>query len=236
MVTLFNHFHTGEARVKRPFTKIAVFSVLLLSLLGRSETWAEGPTDVSADEALRRLKAGNERFAAGKATHEHQQAAWRAQVAKGQKPFAVVVCCSDSREPPEIVYDQGLGDLFVIRTAGNVVDDIGIGSIEYAVEHFDTRLIVVLGHSQCGAVDAAVSGGEAHGHIRAVVDAIKPAVDKVKNEPGNRIENAVRSNVRETVERLRTTGPLLPDRIKAGKLKIVGECYDLERGRIEPVE
>ena len=226
--------------MKRPFPKsfprLAVFGVLLLGLLFRAETWADEPNNVGADEALRRLKAGNERFAAGKATHEHQKAERRHEVAKAQKPFAVVVCCSDSREPPEIIYDEGLGDLFVVRTAGNVVDDIGMGSIEYAVEHCDTQLIVVLGHSHCGAVEAAVSGGEAHGHIRAVVDAIKPAVEKVKNEPGNRVENAVRSNVREIVKRLKATGPLLPDRIKTGKLKIVGTCYDLESGRTEPVE
>ena len=95
---------------------------------------------------------GNKRFAEGKPTHERQQANRRAEVAKGQKPFAIVVCCSDSRVGPEIVFDQGLGDIFVVRTAGNVVDDVGLGSIEYAVEHFGSQLIVVLGHSHCGAV------------------------------------------------------------------------------------
>ncbi len=201
-----------------------------------SAAWADSPANVGADEALQRLKEGNERFAADKATHERQQGHRRAEVSKGQKPFAIIVCCSDSRVPPEIVFDQGLGDVFVLRTAGNVVDDVGAGSIEYAVEHFGTQLVVVLGHSQCGAVSAALSGGEAPGNVRAVVDAIKPAVEKVKGDPGDRLENAVKSNVRETVKWLQRSDPELTERVKAGKLKIVGACYDLESGRVSPVE
>ena len=191
------------------------------------------PTNVSADVALQRLKDGNKRFVEGKATHERQQADRRTEIANGQEPFAIVVCCSDSRVPPEIVFDQGLGDIFVVRTAGNVVDDVGFGSIEYAVEHFGTQLIIVLGHDHCGAVCAAVSGGEAHGHVQAVIQAIRPAVEEVKGQPGDPVDNAMRANVSDVVKKLRTTAPILPDRIKAGKLAIVGARYDLDGGQVE---
>jgi carbonic anhydrase len=205
----------------------------MLCLLMVASAWGADPANITADEAMRWLKDGNQRFAEGKAIHGHQQAERRAEVAKGQQPFVIIVCCSDSRVGPEIVFDQGLGDIFVVRAAGNVVDDVGLGSIEYAVEHFGTPLVVVLGHNRCGAVSAAVSGGEAHGHVRAVVDAIRPAVEKVKGQPGDPVENAVRANVREVVQRLHTTAPILPDRVKAGKLKIVGAGYNLDSGRVE---
>jgi carbonic anhydrase len=210
--------------------------VFLLCLLMLAPAWGAEPANAGADEAMQRLKDGNERFAQGKATHQHQQADRRAEVAKGQKPLAVIVCCSDSRVGPEIIFDQGLGDIFVVRTAGNVVDDVGLGSIEYAVEHFGTPLLVVLGHNRCGAVSAAVSGGEVHGHVRAVVEAIRPALETVRGRPGDPVENAVRANVRATVKRLEGAAPVLPARIKAGKLKIVGACYNLDTGRVEVVK
>jgi carbonic anhydrase len=214
-----------------PRTLACALSALLLWTVATA--CGADPTNVGAEEAIARLRDGNRRFADGKATHDHQGPQRRNEVAKGQKPFAIVVSCSDSRVGPEIVFDQGLGDLFVVRTAGNVVDDVGLGSIEYAVEHFGTPLILVLGHNRCGAVSAAVSGGEAPGHVRAVVDAILPAVEKVKDQPGDPVANAVRANVREVVKRLQTAAPILPDRIKAGKLKIIGACYDLDDGRVE---
>lgn len=213
----------------------ACVAFVLCPLILASARGAE-PANVSAEEAMQRLKDGNERFAQGKATHERQQADRRAEVAKGQKPLAVIVCCSDSRVGPEIIFDQGLGDIFVVRTAGNVVDDVGLGSIEYAVEHFGTPLLVVLGHNRCGAVSAAVSGGELHGHVRAVVAAIQPAVEAVKGQPGDPVENAVRANVRAIVKRLESATPILPARIKAGKLKIVGACYNLDSGRVDVVK
>jgi carbonic anhydrase len=222
--------------MKCPFPNLAAFTVLLLGLLAGSKTWADEPSNIGADEALQRLKDGNQRYATDKSTHERQQAERRADVAKGQKPFAIIVCCSDSRVSPEITFDQGLGDIFVVRTAGNVVDDVGLGSIEYAVEHLGPQLIVVVGHSGCGAVSAALSGGEVHGHVRAVVEAIKPAVEKAKGEPGNPLENAVRANVRDTVKRLKGADPVLANRVKAGNLKIVGGCYDLKTGLVKPVE
>jgi carbonic anhydrase len=191
------------------------------------------PTNLPPDVALQRLKDGNQRFVEGKATHGHQQADRRAEIAMAQNPFAIIVCCSDSRVPPEVVFDQGLGDVFVVRTAGNVVDDVGLGSVEYAVEHFGTQLVVVLGHDRCGAVRAAVSGGEAHGHVQAVLKAICPAVERVKDQPGDPVDNAMRANVSDVVKRLRTTAPILPDRVEAGRLTIIGARYDLDDGHVE---
>jgi carbonic anhydrase len=219
--------------MQKTFGKISALVVSALCLWTATFAQAADPTHVTAEEAIQRLKDGNKRFVENKAAHERQQADRRAKIAKGQQPFAIVVCCSDSRVPPEIVFDQGLGDLFVIRTAGNVVDDVGLGSIEYAVEHLGTRLVVVLGHDRCGAVSAAVAGGEAHGHVQAIVNAIRPAVEKVKGQPGDPVDNAVRANVTETVKKLSAAAPILPDRIKAGKLTIVGARYDLDDGRVE---
>jgi carbonic anhydrase len=221
--------------MKKASWKFSTYIALVLCLWGLAPAWAAESNNVPADEAIQRLTDGNQRFVEGKATHDHQQAGRRVEVAKGQKPFAIIVACSDSRVGPEIVFDQGLGDIFVVRTAGNVADEVGLGSIEYAAEHFGTTLVVVLGHSRCGAVSAAVSGGEFHGHVRAIVDAIKPAVEKVKDQPGNPLENAMRANVRDVVKRLESAEPILPDRIKSGRLKIVGACYDLDSGRVKLV-
>ncbi len=134
------------------------------------------------DQALQTLLDGNKRFAAGRQLHPNQGKERRDEVAKGQKPFAIIVGCSDSRIPPEILFDQGIGDLFIIRLAGNIVDDMALGSIEYAADHLGSRLVVVLGHSKCGAVTATAQGGEAHGHIGSIVKAIAPAVDRAKGK------------------------------------------------------
>ena len=189
-----------------------------------------------ADKALKRLQAGNAHFVndSSKRTNKHAQR--RAEVAEKQKPFAIVVSCSDSRVGPEVVFDQGLGDLFVVRTAGHVVDDVGLASIEYAVEHLGPSLIVVLGHERCGAVAATVAGGEAHGHLPAIVKAIKPAVAKTKGQPGDTVDNAVREHVREVTAQLAKAGPVLAERVKAGSIKVVGARYDLDTGRVQFIE
>lgn len=199
--------------------------------------YAAGPVaNITADEALARLKAGNERFVTGQVIHPNAGADRRAEVAKGQKPYAIVVGCSDSRVGPEVVFDQGLGDLFVVRTAGNVVDDVSLGSIEYAAEHFGVPVIFVLGHTRCGAVAAAVAGGEAPGHVGSVVEKIKPAVEETKGKEGDAVDNAVRANVRNVVIQLRRAGPILSGLVKSGKLRVVGGCYDLDTGKVGMVE
>lgn len=184
---------------------------------------AEEHSGLDPDEALLRLKVGNARSARGKLAHPHQSPADRTSVAMAQHPFAVVVSCSDSRVPPELVFDQGIGDLFVVRTAGEVLDDPGLGSIEYAIDHLGPQLVVVLGHERCGAVKAAVDGGEAPAHVASLVKAILPAVDEVKNEKGDKLDLAVRANVRRVVRQV------------AGnvKVKVVGMVYDLDTGMVE---
>ena len=141
--------------------------------------------------------------------------------------------CSDSRVPPEIIFDQGLGDLFVIRLAGNILDDAALGSLEYAVEHLGVKYIMVLGHERCGAVDAAVKGGEIPGHIGSLVKAIQPAVEKVKNLPGDLLDNAVRANVTMVVQQLKSSGPILEELVKKGDLAIAGARYDLDDGEVK---
>jgi carbonic anhydrase len=184
----------------------------------------------SALSPLDTLKSGNQRYVAGHPTHEHQDIDRRTEVSQGQHPIAIIVGCSDSRVPPEIVFDQGLGDLFVVRVAGNVVDDHAIGSIEYAAEHLHAPLIVVLGHDRCGAVQAAVSSPSAPGHIQSIVDAIRPAVEAAKSEPGDLLDNAIDENVRRVVAQLQTSEPILHHEIEAGHLQVVGARYELNTG------
>jgi carbonic anhydrase len=184
----------------------------------------------SSRQGVERLRQGNFRFTSGRSERPHQGADQRELVAKGQKPFALILGCADSRVPPEILFDQGLGDLFVIRVAGNVVDDPGLGSIEYAVEHLNVKLIVVLGHERCGAVDAATKGGDPGGHIGSLVHAIAPAVEAARIKKGNLLEEAVKANVLLIVNQLKNTAPFLAPAAKSGMLTVVGAVYDLETG------
>ena len=200
-----------------------------------ASSMASGSDGVNADDALRRLSSGDKRFAAGNSEEPHGAALIerRHTLAKDQKPFAVIVSCSDSRVPPELVFDATLGDLFVVRTAGEVVDAVALGSIEYAVEHLGTRLIVVMGHQRCGAVSAAVSGATETGDIPNVLKAIVPAVEETKGQSGDQIDNAVRANARDIAKRLQSAGPILPPLVKAGELKIVAAYYSLDTGQVE---
>jgi len=196
---------------------------------------ASDSTGVSADDALRRLLSGDKRFVAGKSEEPHGAALVerRHALAKDQKPFAVIVSCSDSRVPPELVFDVSLGDLFVVRTAGEVVDAVALGSIEYAVEHLGTRLIVVMGHQRCGAVSAAVSGATETGDIPDVLKAISPAIEETKGQSGDRIDNAVRANARDIAKRLQNAGPIIAPLVKTGEVKIVAAYYSLDTGQVE---
>jgi carbonic anhydrase len=190
---------------------------------------------VGADEALSRLLNGDKRFVAGKSEEPHGSALIerRHTLAKEQKPFAVILGCSDSRVPPELIFDVTLGDIFVVRTAGEVVDAIVLGSIEYAIEHLGTKLIVVLGHERCGAVSAAVSGATDTGDIPDVLKAISPAVEETKGQSGDAIENAVRANARDIAKRLQSSGPIIAPRVQSGEVKIVAAYYSLDTGQVE---
>ncbi len=185
------------------------------------------------DEALEKLMSGSQRYVAGKVVHPNQDAARREALGSGQSPFAIVLGCADSRVPPAILFDQGLGDLFVIRVAGNIIDDAVLGSIEYAAAHLHTPLMVVLGHSKCGAVGATVAGGELEGHLPSLAEAIQPAVDQVKGQPGDAVENAVRANAKMVAEQLRTSEPVLAELVQAGQLKVVAARYDIDSGVVD---
>lgn len=185
-------------------------------------------TSVDPATALSRLRKGNERVVSGKAMHPHQSKSDRAALANVQKPFAVVVSCSDSRVPPELVFDQGLGDLFVIRVAGEVVDAPSLGSIEYAVTHLGPLLIVVLGHERCGAVKATIEGGTASSNVQSLTSAIQPAVDSVAGMKGDQLDLAVRANVVRVVRQIQTAASY-------SKVTVVGMYYDLDTGKVETV-
>jgi len=183
-------------------------------------------------EALNQLIDGNARFISGLALHHNQDSGRRMEVAKEQHPFAAILSCSDSRVPPEIIFDQGIGDLYVVRTAGGLADDLALGSLEYAVDRLGVRLIVALGHQGCGTVMDAIRFGNAPGHIDRLVKLIRPAVEKVMNKPGELIDNAIRANSELVVEFLKNSQPLLSRIIKESKLQIVSARYDLVSGKV----
>jgi carbonic anhydrase len=198
--------------------------------------WRNRAPEAAAGEsagALEALASGNERFVMGEPKHGHQTLERRSEVAMGQKPFAVIVGCADSRVPPELVFDQGLGDLFVVRCAGNVLGDAGIGSIEYAVEHLGARLVVVLAHERCGAVDAVVKGGHLPGHIAAFEPAIEPVVADAMRAGGDVLDNAVRLNAQKIAHELETCEPILSEFVHEEKLTVVAARYDLDTGEVE---
>ena len=194
---------------------------------------ATAPVPLTGEQALQRLLDGNARYAAGQSTHPDQSTERRAALAGGQTPFAIVLTCSDSRVAPELFFDQGLGDLFVIRNAGNVLDDHVIGSMEYAVEHLHVPLIIVVGHEKCGAVSAAVAGGEIPGHIHSITDDLAPVIEQTRNLPGDKVDNAVRANALRDVEILMHVEPILKEAASEHKLLIVPARYDLDTGKIK---
>jgi carbonic anhydrase len=211
---------------------ITMFALLVLfSLTGRS-IGQNAEENITADSVLAELKSGNAHHVAHRYQHPHETVDRQRQLVAGQHPHAEILSCSDSRVPPEIVFDQGLGDLFIIRVAGNVATDTEIGSLEYGAEHLHIPLIVVLGHQSCGAVTAAVQGDPPEGHIAALVNLIKPAVEKSRGMSGDPVANAVRINVEMVVRQLRTSTPILSELVAHGKLKIVGGVYSLETGSV----
>jgi carbonic anhydrase len=196
---------------------------------------------VTAVDALARLRAGNQRFVANQtAAPAFSDVARRAALVAGQEPFAIVLGCSDSRVPAELVFDQGFGDLFVIRVAGNIVAPSQVGSVEFAASRFGTRLVVVMGHSQCGAVAATLDEvlGRAPSqsrNLRSIVDRVRPSVETLlaggrREDPDSLIRDAVRANVRASVNHLRHGSELLEDLIQHAGLLVVGAEYSLETG------
>ncbi len=185
---------------------------------------------------LKKLLRGNQRYVEGHSKHPNSSPSSRKKCAQGQSPATAVLACADSRVAPEILFDQGLGDLFVTRVAGNLANSMILGSLEYAVEHLGTRLIVVLGHKRCGAVGAAVSGKTLPGHMPSLTRPIARAVKKTKKQPGDAVDNAAKENVRRVVKRIRACKPILDKRVDKGTLEVVGAFYDLDTGEVEPLE
>lgn len=192
---------------------------------GSSEAF---PTD--ADAALARLMSGNERFVAGASRHPHAETAWRRGLEETQKPFATILSCSDSRVPPELLFDQGFGDLFVIRVAGHVIDPSTAGSLQYALLHLNTPLVMVLGHEKCGAVTAAVQAltgqHQEPAKIQALVDMIEPGLESLELEAvtDKVVHDAVKANVRWTIQQVKG--------LQSADVHIAGAVYELDRGEV----
>ena len=186
------------------------------------------------DEALKALLDGNDRFAKQKRRYKNQGYTRLQEVAKGQKPFASILGCADSRVPSEIIFDQGLGDLFVCRVAGNIATPEEIGSLEFGSLVLGSKVIMVLGHERCGAVDATIKGAQVPGQIGSLLEAIKPGVEKSQGQPGDRLENACKANILVQIGKLKAS-PVLAELITANKLKIVGGYYDLDTGKVSLV-
>lgn len=187
------------------------------------------------DASLMLLKEGNSRFASGKPQYPHQEASRRVEVAKGQEPFATVLACSDSRDPVELIFDRGVGDIFVVRVAGNIAGGSELATIEYGVGHLNTPLLVVMGHTKCGAVTAVAKGAELHGHLHLLADKIKPAVDKVKAgtpEADELVPKSIQANVWQTIEDIIKESGDVREKLAQGKVAIIGAIYDLESGKV----
>jgi carbonic anhydrase len=217
-------------------------SAALAGLLRAGRAAASAPAAAprrDAEQVLRDLQDGNRRFVSGQAVAPRRRPEEWTALAAGQSPAAVIVGCSDSRVPPEIVFDQGVGDLFVVRVAGNIVGDPGFkvkGSIEYAVAELGASLIVVLGHTGCGAIKAAIAhaggGAPLPGSIGPLVEALRPAVREARRQSGDLLDNAIRANVSLGVERLRRLPPIVAPAVKQRTLAVVGGIYDLATGRV----
>jgi len=227
------------------FILVAMLVIALAVLSGCSAKVSDTAAPKAADTAKKEVKSGaeakqlltdgNNRFTAGSFAAKDLSSARRQELLAGQKPFAIIVSCSDSRVPPELLFDQALGDLFVVRAAGNVVDPVAVGSVEYAVEHLGSPLIVVMGHEKCGAVKATVAGGEAPGSIGAIVAKIKPSVDKVKaaGVTGDELaEKSADENVQAVIAELEKS-PIVKHFVESGKLTITGAKYHIGSGQVQ---
>lgn len=247
-VTCFSRFHRGLGGVDQRQVSagrrklLAGFSAALLfgSLGAKSQAQSAPPkieNKLSPDQALERLMAGNARYVRGD-TSKKDFATSRAALSEGQNPYACLLSCADSRVGPEFCFDESRGDLFVTRVAGNYVNVDILGSLEYAVAVLGAPLIMVLGHSRCGAVSAAISAYEKNtdypGHIQSLATAIVPAVQAASLQPGNLslLERATEENVRLNVQRLATATPILRQRVETGALKVVGGIYQLDTGQV----
>jgi carbonic anhydrase len=228
---------------QRLWTRRSAFKLaglMILGAIGQPSAARAATTQLTADQALESLLAGNQRYLDKRLTHRHQDADRMDQLAQGQAPIAIILGCSDSRVSPEVIFDHGLGDLFVIRVAGNVVDDVVLGSIEYGADALGVPLVIVLGHERCGAVSAAVDHAATLGHVSTLVRAIQPAMDRVGDVPIGQgrpamINAVVLANVQQSVDQIKTSQPVMANLVRQGQVKVVGARYDLDDGRVEIV-
>jgi carbonic anhydrase len=229
--------------MKQNIKASAILALLLSVALSANLLWsaeqahqaAEEQSAVVAAETLNKLILANENYVSGKMT-PRDLVSRRAELVKGQNPSAVVLSCSDSRVPPELIFDQGLGDIFVVRVAGNVADAVALGSIEYAAEHLHSSLIIVMGHDKCGAVGATVKGGKPEGNIGAIVNKIAPSVKKVKatgKTGDDLIDAAIIENTRSVAAGLTRDSAIIKHLVEEKKIKIVPAKYSLATGKVE---
>jgi carbonic anhydrase len=235
MCTTCDQFSPGRRR----FLSLVAASLAAAGVAGVGRASAAGATtSVTADEAIARLKAGNEKYVSAPQVCALDLLKQREQVAKGQTPWAAILSCADSRVPPELLFGGlGVGELFVARNAGNMADTATMGTIEYGTEHLGVPLVVVLGHERCGAVAAACEVVEKHtkfpGSIGPMVNAIVPAAKAVYGKPGDFVDNTVRESAKRTTTKIATTSEIVSHLIKAGKVKVLAARYDLDDGRVE---
>lgn len=212
-----------------------IFLLIIAILFVACSTQPHSETE-EAPSPLNLLKTGNLRFVHGHSIHPNENIHRIHELKHGQDPFAVVVSCSDSRIPPELIFDRGLGDLFIIRTAGNVIGDFELGSIEYAIQHLDCKLIVVLGHEKCGAVGAFINSGKEHhlDHLQKIIDYIAneeeemALKDSIKKNP----DLAVRANIQHAVKLIRESEPVIKPLTATSSVKVIGAYYDMDTGRV----
>lgn len=218
---------------------LSMFILIVAAALAAPSLATTAAPGISADEAMRVLKAGNARYVEGKPQHPHQDRARRALTAgQGQHPLAAILTCSDSRAPAEIIFDQGIGDIFVIRVAGNVAATDEIGSIEYAVDVRAVPLVVVLGHSLCGAVGAVLDAAKLPPNIANLLEPIKPAVDKARQANPQAAKDvllkaAITDNVWQALEDMLRQSPIIREKVRDNQVQLVGALYDLDSGQVQ---
>lgn len=224
--------------------KILVALLLLVLAIGttacspksKSNAADYGLKSEAAEQALEKLMAGNEKYLSGSVKPNVGDSLRKDLATNGQHPYAIVVTCSDSRVPAELIFNSSLGDIFVIRTAGNVVSDFEIGSVEYGAEHLGSPLILVLGHTNCGAVTAATEGGEAEGKIQDIVEEIEPSVQKAKDAGAEDVlSKAIEFNVMNSIDKI-TSSEIIEEFMEEGKVEVVGGVYDISTGTITIIE
>jgi carbonic anhydrase len=237
------HLHSTRRDLMRGLTCCAGLPAVAMFAAGAAHAQTAeavqvtAPEDITPDMALEMLKAGNAEFLSDTPSSQPMGHARRLEIASGQRPFAVLVGCSDSRVPPELLFNRGLGELFIVRVAGNTVETSAQGSVEYAVAELKVPLVVVLGHERCGAVHAAVEVVENNaiypGSIGQMVEPIIPAVLAVREAEGDLLDNSVRANIERVVAGLKVSGSVIQDPLAAGKLRVIGARYDLDDGKVE---